>query len=692
MDKKYIISADDNNMINWICVNTEEGPKIINITDRNDKEKYMQQLNKIDKEYGDFYQHLFGKKCHIINQNYNSEMQEQNKEVQENEQEDIEEKKVHIVVKTEPESEANHIKLKKRINSNNIKKIATLALAFIIGASASSVYSFAKEGNIVAKAKKVFGFQKQTTAQAETENEEVNLEAKSLDELIAMLNKGDQQEAFNKIIDVQDYFNEVAAPTVRQGDKQLYLTFDETVALYIYANSHAKSIEDFQKLFGKSKIVLLNPETQEYEEMTADTIAANYLSACLNLNYYYQLGATEPSGISKIFENKKEGKFFSQFESKLLEYNKTGSKKTANEINEQYVNAFMSGSIDSAIDKFPGASSLILTSEEPTVYLKGIISDKMHKTFTKINETLTCQKIFNERVQLIFKDCKLKENGKEDIIEEIARRQDETVIDLDRNIDLSESIKGYRESELNSEQIVTGYANGFGNGGTVTKRFRKVTKSRKEARKYVSEKQLKKAEKNANKKIDKMNKEENKRAKKLIKENEKNDKKEKERQKREYDEQHKNDKPKEVIVEETWTPEETPQQDQSESHQSHEEEIEIIEETYEDTTIHGEKPKSQESSSSESQSHVEVVEEFHEDTTIHGEKPKSQSASSSNSQSHVEVREETHEDTTIHGEKPKAQKVVKVERPEEPKKQKSESHEEEAETQETEDAKVRVRE
>ena len=650
MDKKYIIDLDRDGLINYVGINTPEGLVVKKITDKHDATKYMNQMREINKEYGHFFRNYFDGKCEIASGRFFEE--EMRKEY----------------VKEEPVPE-----ITEKVNSKSIKQIAALALAFIVGTSAIAL---AKDGNIVAKAKKALGFQKQTTIQAADENEEESLETKTLDELISMLNKGDQQEAFNKIIDVQDYFNEVAAPTVGQEDKQLYLTFDETVALYVYANSHAKSIEDFQKIFGKSKIILLNPETNEYEEMTAETIAANYLSACLNLNYYYQLGATETSGISKIFENEKEAELFDSFESKLLAYNKKASKELAAEIREQYEKTFMSGNIDSALDKYPGASSLILTGQEPTVYLKGILSDSTHKSLTEINETLTCQKIYNERIQPIFSICKQKENGKEAIIEEIAKRQDQTVMGLDRNVDLSEAISGYRASELDTAQLVTGYAGGFDNSKTITKHVKTVTKSRSKAIKATSKSQVVKAEKQANKKIEEKNRKEEKRAEKLIKENEKNDEKSKEKQRKEYDEKHKNDKPKEIVTEETWVHEDTPQNPEPDKPTPSESDIEVVEEYHEDTTIHGTKPEHNSSNTNSSSSSSNS-------NSSSSSSSSSNSNSSSSSSTEVEVREEVVEDTHIYGEKPKAQKVVKVERHEEV--------EEEAKEENTEDANVRVR-
>ena len=352
MDKKYIIDFDENGLINWVGVYTTEG--LIygkEIVDKDNHTSYLRQMRELNSKFGDFFKEYFNRNYTIIDRNMF-----------------IREDRKSFVKKTSTESEPVLVESKEeskepevvkeatplveKINSKSFAKAAMLALTIAV---ATAGLSFAKDGKVLAKAKKFFRHDKQTTIEKAGEEvvevantvQQDNLQSKSLDELIAMLEQGEQQEAFNKIIDVQDYFNEVAAPTVKQEDKQLYLTFDESAALYIYANSHAKSIEDFKKIFGKSKIVLLNPETDEYEEMTAETIAANYLSACLNLNYYYQLGATEESGVSKIFENKKEAELFESFEEKLLEYNRTGSKEVANEIREQYENAFMSGNIDS---------------------------------------------------------------------------------------------------------------------------------------------------------------------------------------------------------------------------------------------------------------------------------------------------------------------------------------------------------
>ena len=167
---------------------------------------------------------------------------------------------------------------------------------------------------------------------------------------------------FERIVNTQDYFNEEAAPTVSQGDKQLYFTFDETTSAYMYANAKALGSDKLASFFGKSKIMLLNEDTDEYEEMNKDLVSAKYLSFCNILSYYYQLGATERSGVDGLFENEKEGEFFREFEDLILAYNKNHSKETKTAIRAKLEEIYMSGNVDSLADKYQGASSFIGTT------------------------------------------------------------------------------------------------------------------------------------------------------------------------------------------------------------------------------------------------------------------------------------------------------------------------------------------
>lgn len=641
MDKKYIIDLDSNGLINYVGINTPEGLVIKKITDKEDATEYMKQMREIDKEYGFFFRSYFNRQCDIASTRFfESEMRKQ-------------------YVKEEPAPV-----ITEKVNNKSIKQVAALALAFIIGASGMAL---AKEGNIAAKAKKVLGFNKQTTIQASEKTKktkeakktkEENLANKSLDELIAMLDKNGQQQAFNKIIDTQDYFNEVAAPTVKQGDKQLYFTFDETTSAYLYANAKAVNSDKLSSFFGKSKILLLN-NNGEYEELNNEGVAANYLSFCLNLSYYYQLGATETSGVSQIFENEEEAKFFNEFESKILEYNKNKNETTKAEIRQMLERIYMSGSIDSEMEKYSGASSIIGTAIVPYLYLEGIIDEDMYNSLVEINETLTCQDIYSQIGKAI--NCKIKANGKEAIIEEIVKRQNATIKNLNRNLDMSEAIDGYSLGGLSLGDIIGGYASGYSNSRTITKHVETTTKNRSEAVSKTSEKQVKQAEKEANESIEKKNAAEDERARKLVEDNKKKDQEQAKEQKRKYDEEHKNDKPKEVVIEETWVPEETPQNhDDKEDVQP---EPQVVEEIIEDTHIYGE-PQTNNSTDYNNNS--------------------SENSSSSSSSSEPQVVEEIIEDTHIYGEAPKAQKVVSIERYEETN--------ETVETQEVvEEANVRVR-
>ncbi len=484
MDKKYYINKNLDGKINWVGI--DEGSKfdVVKITNVDDKPFYDYQLHTINvKTNGEFLEAL--EKNDVIevgNSLFESETVYKVKEV-----------------KTADEP------VKKSVIS---KKLVAIGVAAGFLLATTTVLALNEKAQAQAQA----WFDKKSNTQtesAEEADESLDLENKTVSELIEMLNDEEQEEAFHKIVNTQDYFNEQAAPTVKQGDKQLYLNFDETTAAYLYANAKVLSSDKLASFFGKSKIMVLNEETGEYEQMDKDIVSAKYLSFCLNLSYYYQLGATEKSGVDGLFENEKEAEFFRDFEAKILEYNRTKSPEKAAEIRKELENIFMSGNVDTLMDKYSGAASIIGTAIVPHLYLNGVIDKDMYNSLVEINETITCQSIYSQIEKIV--NCKTKLNGKEEIIEKIAELQNLKTKDLDRNISLEEALEGYRYSDLDLNGAVLTSTPGFTKKKTVTKHYRKITKDRNEAIRKTSKKDVEEAEKEARKKagIDEKNQNEN---------------------------------------------------------------------------------------------------------------------------------------------------------------------------------------
>ena len=468
---KYIINANANGRINLVGVNTEKGFELIEIKDNQNPTNYIKELQEINKKYGgDFIAAINAPNVKIASKRY------------------LEKKHIQS-------QEPGTLNIKKQIMK---KRIAAVAAAALIFAGASKTVANAnnlsfKDAIKNVKTKAVAAFARGAKSSDEkTSDATESLKGKSVKELIGMLKTDEQKAAFTKIVNTQDYFNDTAAPTVKQGDKQLFFTFDETASAYLYANAKSLSSDKLASIFGKSKIMLFNEETGEYETMDKDTLAAKYLTFNLNLSYYYQLGATEKSGVDQIFENEKEAEFFRNFESKILEYNKTKSPEAAAEIRTELENIFMSGQVDPLMNKYEGASSIIGTSIVPYLYLNDVIDEDMYNSLVEINETITCQDIYSQIDKIT---SSLNTNGQENIIERIAKLQNIKTSKFDRNIVMTDAIENYRLSDLDNAVLTS--TPGFSKNKTVTKHHKTVTKDRQKAIQEAGLKAVIEAEKEA---------------------------------------------------------------------------------------------------------------------------------------------------------------------------------------------------
>ena len=692
MDKKYIVSLTDQGIINWVGINTPTGLVVKKITNPENAAAFMNQILEIDDEYGDFIKDF---KSHNVILKSKKFFEKEEKKVNE----EVE------VVQARP-----RLQEKLRISNN----AAAIALAMIIG-SAAVVSGLTGKLDARMQEVKDWGSNLKTntielfsgknlvaTANPSiSEENQADVEGKTVPELIDMLNDEDQERAFTKIVTTQDYFNEVAAPTVSpENGKQLYWTFDEVSAAYLYANVKTSSTEKLASFFGTSKIYLKDKANGVYEEMDADRASESFTMFARELGYYYLSGATVPSGIvtsdNSIFERPDEAKFFADFENLILAYNKDHSPENKEAIRAFLENIYMNGSPEGPKEQYPGAVSIIGTAILPYAHFHGIIDRDTFEKYVEMNETLTCDEIYGE-IEKVF-NCKLESNGKEAIIEQIARLQNEKIKHLDRNYELE--VVAFDSQELEDGNYIGYYGHSGSKKTTKTKHWTIKTKDRDKAVKLTSEKEVRRAEKEADKKIEEKNKKEEKREKELKEGyndtyddafNDKGDNRDKnrsddynegadagvnagkeDREKAQHDMEEYNktheERREEVISEEYTNDTTTPQNPDPVKPDP-----KVVETTEEDTTIHGDKPQTQShsssstsssSSSSSTTTHESSSTTTHESssTTTH---ESTSSSSTSSSSSEPTVVETTEEDETIYGAPKmttKRQKVISIKR------------------------------
>ena len=218
-----------------------------------------------------------------------------------------------------------------------------------------------------------------------------------------------REEGLKRIDEAQNYFNNIAAPSIaipEDNGAQLYLTGDETTAVFVYDNVTKVNAENFAKAFGLQ------------EKMNEADLSKNYANAGQVLVNYYRY-ATEASGLSTLYLDEQDRLFFENFENKILEYNKTKSDAAKNAIQAELQEMYMSGKIDSLKDKYPGVASFIGTFMVPALYTNHVISDDLYNEIIKQNETITCNniKLDIRNVIDIMKSSNLTETDKKILTE-----------------------------------------------------------------------------------------------------------------------------------------------------------------------------------------------------------------------------------------------------------------------------------
>ena len=312
---------------------------------------------------------------------------------------------------------------------------------------------------------------------------ENEFEGKTLDELLDLLKDENQKEAFTKIANAQNYFNNTAAPSIKiNADKkaQLYLTAEEVIALYAYANADTWTNEELAKILGK-----------EYSD--AEELSNNYTQAARVMNTYYRY-ATEKSGLSELFEDENNKALFEEIENLLIKYNKTKENSLKEEIKNKLIEIYMSGDIDDLKTVNKESASYIATLILPSMYERGIVDKETYKSIVEINETITCNDLKEELKKV--EELATSENNV--LLTTIVDKMNQEYIKVEsRNIDI-EARESKKLTDSTENYKTTGNAT-RGQGTTSTTKD-KITKE--EAIKEFGKEEVSKAEQEADKKFE----------------------------------------------------------------------------------------------------------------------------------------------------------------------------------------------
>jgi len=318
------------------------------------------------------------------------------------------------------------------------------------------------------------------------ETQEQDLSELSLEELMEMLHKGAQYDAFKEMSDVQDYFNNTAAPTIKtEADKggQLFLTATEVITMYKYANSFTKSPEEFFEIFGNSAF-------------------PDELNTASEVMVAYYLRATEKSGVAGMF-----GESAESFEEAYLTWNANKTKANRTALRNKLFNHFERATVDNLKDTDPESATYILTFMLPTLLQNNIISNSEFKDLVNQNKSVTCNEIINTQLKAVA-DYALQRVAADvnneldniDVVKEMPRAMDDANIKVkDRN----RVVVGAGIEYRTEQQIKDMTAGSEGYNKTYSKpvkKSRKVTK--KEAIKEFGKDKVEEAEKKADKEFE----------------------------------------------------------------------------------------------------------------------------------------------------------------------------------------------
>lgn len=221
---------------------------------------------------------------------------------------------------------------------------------------------------------------------AETKISTNEFEALTVNELIEKLNDNGQKDAYMNMNEFQKYFNDIAANSIYKtydGESKLYLTAEEIEALFVYLNADTLTSKTFANIFeGKDKF-------------NSETFSNKYTDASRVLAAYY-MRATETSGISKLFKDEENKKYFDNFEQLLIQANINPTDEKKEKLQAFLKDILYSDKIDTPTEKYSEAVGVIETSLIPAAYANGLIPTELYEEIVKHNETNTCNNIKNE--------------------------------------------------------------------------------------------------------------------------------------------------------------------------------------------------------------------------------------------------------------------------------------------------------
>lgn len=291
-----------------------------------------------------------------------------------------------------------------------------------------------------------------------------------------------QREVFDLLEEQQGYMNEVFS-TIKDGEKQVYVTLEEVASFYIIANMDSITQEELITIFGNSGL------------LNAEDIISNYESFKLYVAKFYSRQPDQKLELSKLFKDESDKKLFEQFENVLLEFH-TATPENKKEKGENLVK-FLKEIIniektDNATRTNRTAAALILGIGEAEVTREGLITESELEEIDKNYTKIMCDEIYNELEDIDNLTLTVSPTGIYIVVYHMidaANRQN--VPDVDRDIawgnyEYNENYKGNYKGNYN-----------FSTGKTEI--------SREEAVNIFGEEEVRRQEQIAKDKIDKEN-------------------------------------------------------------------------------------------------------------------------------------------------------------------------------------------
>ena len=197
--------------------------------------------------------------------------------------------------------------------------------------------------------------------------------------------KENQKSVWTRINAFQNYFNNIAAPTVEieeDNGNRLFLTGEECVALYANLNAYEYTASELADLFGADSSYFISTNMNE-----------KFIMASRVLNYYYAT-ATRSSGLNILFNNSDDAKLFKEYESLLLKYNMEQTEENEKALHDYLMNLYLDGSLENAKAEHPTVLGVIGIGTTPILYAKGVINTEEMAKINEIYESVICDKIF----------------------------------------------------------------------------------------------------------------------------------------------------------------------------------------------------------------------------------------------------------------------------------------------------------